>query len=89
MDYAASHVVYVDTRASRDLDGKFIPNPSPEPLGTANVRREGASKDRSSDFLLREIEDVRTNVRTILSVFDGGMYYLSLRQKSLLLCVLG
>ena len=73
MDYAASHVVYVDTRASRDLDGKYIPNSGPEPLVPFHVRREGASKDRISDLLLREIEDVRTNISTIISVFNGGM----------------
>ena len=74
MDYAASHVVYVDTRASRDLDGKYIPRSGPEPLGPANVRREGAPKDRNSDPLLREIEDIRTNIRALLSIFDGGAY---------------
>ena len=77
MDYAASHVVYVDTRASRDLDGGYIPKIDAELLSPANVRREGVSKDRSSDHLLREIEDVRANIRSILSVFNGGWYHLS------------
>lgn len=72
MDYAASHVVYVDTRASQDLDGKYIPKSGAEPMGAANVRREGISKDRNSDLLLREIEDVRTSIKTILALFNGG-----------------
>ena len=69
MDYAASHVVYVDTRISRDLDGKYIAKSIPE---SANTRSEGVSKARSSDLLLREVDDICANINAILSIFDGG-----------------
>lgn len=73
MDYAACQVVFVDKRASKDLEGKYIHRPAVVPLDSAASRKEEPSKDRASDTLLREIEDVRESIQSLLAVFDGGM----------------
>ena len=72
MDHAAFHVVYVDKRASEDLDGQYVQRPAVEPPSSAGSRQAEPPKDRISELLLREIEDVRHNLRSILSTFDGG-----------------
>lgn len=74
MDYAACQVVFVDKRASKDLEGKYIPRPAAVPLDSAASRKEEPSKDRASDILLREIEEVRESIQSLLAVFDGGVY---------------
>ena len=75
MDYAASHVVYVDSRVTRGLDGKHIQKKSPGPLEGANTTQEASWEDKHPECLkaiLGEIEEVRTSLKNILSVFNGG-----------------
>ena len=72
MDYAACHVVYVDKRVSRELEGKYVHRSATMPPDSAASRQVEASQDRISETLLREIEYVRINVQSLLSVFDGG-----------------
>lgn len=77
MEYADYHVVYVDNRVSRDLDGKLIQNSSPDHSQEENVHRDSSWDDRNSECLesiLGEIEEVRSNLKSLLSVFNGGMY---------------
>ena len=76
MEYADYHVVYVDNRVTRDLDGKLIQNSSSHSLQGAAVSYEETWDDRNPECLksiLGEIEEVRSNLRNLLSVFNGGM----------------
>ncbi len=73
MDYAACQVVFVDKRASKCLEGKYIHKAAAVPLDSAASRKEEPSKDGASDTLLREIEDVRESIQSLLAIFDGGM----------------
>lgn len=73
MDYAASHIVYVDSRMSRALDGKHIQKTSPSDGATAG--QDLSWEDKHPECLkaiLTEIEEVRTSLKNILSVFNGG-----------------
>lgn len=77
MEYADCHAVYVDNRVSRDLDGKLLQK-SLDNLHDRNVH-EGLSDDENSECLesiLGEIEEVRSNLESLLSVFNGGVYCL-------------
>lgn len=83
MEYADYHVVYVDNRVSQDLDGKLIQNFSPDHSQNENVGKDSPWDDRIPECLesiLGEIEEVRSNLRSLLSVFNGGMsrHYLCL-----------
>ena len=72
MEYADYHVVYVDNRVSRNLDGKLIQNSE---SSQSNVHTGESWEDRNPDCLkaiLGEIEEVRSNLRSLLSVFNGG-----------------
>ena len=75
MDHAAYHVVYVDTRASRDLDGKHIHNINKGP-STAIDARQGQPLEEGDpeclSLLLGEIEAVRTNLKRLLARFHQG-----------------
>ncbi|KAL6715902.1 3',5'-cyclic-nucleotide phosphodiesterase [Lecanora helva] len=74
MDSADYHVVYVDSRVSRNLDGKLIQNSSPSGSQGAAVNCENSWEDRNPECLksiLGEIEEVRSNLRSVLSVFHG------------------
>ena len=77
MEYADYHVVYVDNRVSRDLDGKLIQKSSFHALtAEATSHTESTWEDRDPECLksiLGEIEEVRSNLRSLLSVFHGGM----------------
>ena len=75
MDYAQYHIVYVDARVSRDLDGKLVQK-------SDSLRSDGGSynkhvwEERNPECLraiLGEIEEVRSNLKSLLSVFNGGM----------------
>ena len=73
MDYAASHIVYVDSRMSRALDGKHIQKINPPDSATGS--QETSWEDKHPECLkaiLGEIEEVRTSLKNILSVFNGG-----------------
>ncbi|KAK4698157.1 hypothetical protein P7C71_g1, partial [Lecanoromycetidae sp. Uapishka_2] len=73
MDYADYHVVYVDNRISRDLDGKCIQRTEARRSHGAGVHNGGSWEDRNPDSLkaiLGEIEEVRSNLRNLLSVFN-------------------
>lgn len=77
MDYADYHVVYVDNRVSRDLDGKVIRNSSSHTTQGASTRAEETWNDRSPECLmsiLGEIEEVRSNLRNLLAVFHAGEF---------------
>ena len=72
MDHAAYHVVYVDKRVSHGLDGKHL-----QKNGTADVklRKQGSYVDRKPDcfdIILPETEEVRNNLKSILTTFNGG-----------------
>ena len=74
MDYAASHVVYVDSRISRSLDGRHVQKSAGTPDG-ATGSQDGSWEDKHPECfkaILGEIEEVRTSLRNILSVFNGG-----------------
>ena len=73
MDHAAYHVVYVDKRVSKDLDGKHL-----QKNGSASikVRKQSSRVDRELDcfdIILPETEEVRNNLKSILTTFNGGM----------------
>ena len=78
MDSAAYHVVYVDKRVTRDLDGRLLQKSGSSQLQGSSVHIEDSCEDRSPDCvksILGEVEEVRDNLRSILSVFNGGTYY--------------
>ena len=75
MEYADYHVVYVDNRISRDLDGKLIQKQSSYVPRGQHFQTNDTWDDRDPECLtsiLGEIEEVRRNVRSLLSVFQGG-----------------
>ena len=77
MDHAAYHVIYVDNRTHDDLDGKRIHKSQLEPYYQAKLRSQESWKERSSDvaeLVLRQIEEVRSNIRVILSTFNEGTF---------------
>ena len=78
MDHADYHVVYVDNRVSRNLDGKLIQNSASNMRSKGSIHDEDTWDDRNPECvksLLAEIEEVRNNLRCLLSVFHGGMSY--------------
>lgn len=82
MDYADYHVVYVDNRVSRDLDGKLVQKSQSRRSDGGNNYSEDSWEDRNPECLkaiLGEIEEVRSNLKIILSVFNGGKSFYPLR----------
>ncbi len=79
MDYAASHVVYVDSRISRGLDGKQLQKATSTPDGATNSQETSWEDKHPECFkaLLGELEEVRTSLKNILSVFNGGRWFSS------------
>lgn len=80
MEYADYHIIYVDNRMSRELDGKLIQRTSSDLRQESLSTNEQSSGDESNECLksiLGEIEEVRSNLRSIFSVFNGGKSYLS------------
>ena len=76
MEHADYHVVYVDNRVSRNLDGKLIQNSLSHSSQGASISHDETWDDRNPECLksiLGEIEEVRSNLRNLLSVFNGGM----------------
>ena len=76
MDHAEYHIVYVDNRVSRDLDGKLVQKSEPSRSDGAIKYSEHTWEDRDPDCLkaiLGEIEEVRNNLKSLLSIFNGGM----------------
>ncbi len=76
MDHAAYHVIYVDSRVSRDLDGKHVEKGESR-TGGSNGHNEASWEDRNPECLksiLGEVEEVRINLKRLLTVFNGGMY---------------
>lgn len=77
MDHAAYHVVYVDNRANDDLDGKYIHKSRLRPQDAAKASKQDLWEDRNSEYLeqiLRQVEEVRNNIKSILSIYDGGTF---------------
>lgn len=75
MDYAEYHIVYVDNRVSRDLDGKLVQKSESRRSDGANSYNEHLWEDRNPECLkaiLGEIEEVRSNLKSLLSIFNGG-----------------
>ncbi len=75
MDHAAYHVVYVDTRVSKDLDGKHLQKNAPADV---KLRKKGSWVDRKPDcfeIIRPEAEEVRSNLKSILTTFNGGMFF--------------
>lgn len=75
MEYAAYHIVYVDNRVSQDLDGKHIQKSASTRPGGEYDYNEGTWEEQHPECLksiLGEIEEVRSNLKSILSIFDGG-----------------
>ena len=75
MDYAAYEVVYFDERVSRHLDAQYIHKSGPGPPLPLADSAESSWEDRNPECLkviLPEIEEVRHNLRVILSIFNGG-----------------
>ena len=78
MDYAEYHIVYVDNRVSRDLDGKLIQKSESSRVEGANRHSDHSWEERNPECLkaiLGEAEEVRGNLKCILSVFNGGMSF--------------
>ena len=73
MEYADYHVVYVDNRVSQDLDGKLLQNSVPN---QSNIRKGETWEEQNPDLVTTtggEMAEVRSNLRSLLSVFNGGM----------------
>lgn len=82
MDYADYHVVYVDNRVSRDLDGKLVQNSESSRSDGEKHYGEDSWEDQNPECLkaiLGEIEEVRSNLKSLLSVFNGGTSLYPLR----------
>ena len=76
MDHAQYHIVYVDARVSRDLDGKLVQKSDSSRSDGANNYSGHMWEERNPECLkaiLGEIEEVRSNLKSLLSVFNGGM----------------
>lgn len=72
MDHAAYHVVYVDKRVSQDLDGKHLQKNGPDVI---KLRKQGSWVDRKPDcfdIILTEDAEVRNNLKSVLTNFNGG-----------------
>ena len=72
MEYADYHVVYVDNRVSQDLDGKLLQNSVPN---QSNIRKGETWEEQNPDLMTiigGETAEVRSNLRSLLSVFNGG-----------------
>lgn len=77
MDYAEYHIVYVDNRVSRDLNGKLVQKSESSRLDRANNYSEDLWEDQNPECLkaiLGELEEVRSNLKSLLSVFNGGTF---------------
>lgn len=77
MDHAAYHVVYVDNRANNDLDGTYIQKPRPEYSDGSELGSNDTWEFRGSEYvelIMSQIEEVRDNIKCILSNFNGGMF---------------
>ena len=75
MDHAAYHVVYVDNRAHDNINGKHIQKSLPGSSDSPERGKRDAWEYRSSEYvelILPQHQEVRANIRTILSNFDGG-----------------
>lgn len=82
MDYAEYHIVYVDNRVSRDLNGKLVQKSESSRSDGANNYSENLWEDRNPECLkaiLGEIEEVRSNLKSLLCVFNGGTFLNILR----------
>ena len=76
MDHAQYHIVYVDARISQDLDGRLVQKSESSRSDGANKYSEHLWEERNPECLkaiLGEIEEVRSNLKRLLSVFNGGM----------------
>lgn len=72
MEHANFHVVYVDKRASQNLDGRYLTRFAPESVQERQLER---SQDVRQDcFEILDAEDgiVRHNLRMLLFSFQGG-----------------
>ena len=77
MDHAQYHIVYVDARVSRDLDGKLVQKSDSSRSDGANNYSGHMWEERNPECLkaiLGEIEEVRSNLKSLLSVFNEGMF---------------
>ena len=75
MDYAEYHIVYVDNRVSRDLDGKLVQKSESDRSDGGNDSSVPRFEDRHPECfkaIIGEIEEVRSNLKSLLSVFNGG-----------------
>ncbi len=82
MDHAAYHVVYVDNRANNDLDGKYLQRRRPGSPDGSELGRKESWEYRGSEYvelILMQIEEVRDNIKSILSNFNGGTFVSALR----------
>lgn len=78
MDHAAYHILYVDNRANDDLDGKYIHKTKFGPLDGADRGNKDSRGSRSLEYvemILPQVEEVRNNISSILSHFEGGMSF--------------
>lgn len=77
MNYANTHVVYVDSRVSHGLDGNHVcKSSSADEVEATGVRDDSLERNQDClEAILDEIDEVRTSLRNILSVFDGGEFW--------------
>lgn len=82
MDYAEYHMVYVDNRVSRDLDGKLVQKSETDRSDGGKDSGVPIWEDRHPECfkaIIGEIEEVRNNLKSLLSVFNGGTSFRSMR----------
>lgn len=75
MDHAAYQVVYVDNRANGDLDGKYVHKSGFGHQDDGKASGQDMWEGPNSEYLeiiLRQAEEVRNNIQSILSTFNGG-----------------
>lgn len=77
MDPADYHVVYVDNRVHDDLDGKYIHKSRLGPKDGTGSPRHDSWEDQNLEYfelIVRQDEEVRNNLNTILSAFNAGTF---------------
>ena len=91
MDHAAYHVVYVDTRMSSDLDGKHIKKVARVPEETPRKDHDEPWEEHNPECvkaIIAEIEEVRSNLKHLLSEFDGGTFQYFSSSSLTILCAI-
>ena len=73
MDHAAFHIVYVDKRVSKKLDGAYLGDEAAtgQPI-SKNIAFQRTLSTACLDQLSSECAEVQANLSNLLASFDGG-----------------